>query len=342
MIRVGVIGLGTMGQTHLDAYARRCDCKVVAVADRNPDRLLGKSKAEGNIEGQARGAADLSSATRYDEGHDLIRDPDVQLIDICLPTPMHLDYALASLAAGKHLMIEKPLARTHEQALRLVEAAADAPGHVMVGMCMRFWPGWDWLKQAVAEETYGRVLSASFRRVAQHPGGAFYRDGQASGGALLDLHIHDTDFVRYCFGNPQAVSSVAHRHVTGHPDHVVTQYVYPDGPVVTAEGGWAMAEGFGFSMRYTVNFEFATADFELGRDPALRLARDGQTEAVALPEWMGYDAEVGYFLDCLAVGCAPQRVTLADAAESIRLVEAEGRSIEAGVPVEVEPAAVAS
>ena len=339
MIRVGVIGLGMMGQTHLASFAARPDARVVAVADRNADKRRGANRPEGNIPGQPGGGIDLSAVTQYADPGALIDDPEVELVDICLPTPAHLEYALRAIGAGKHVLIEKPLARTYEDALHIAEAAASATGQVMVAMCMRFWPGWDWLKSAVERQTYGKTLSASFSRTAPHPGGKFYEDGEASGGALLDLHLHDADFVRYCFGEPAGVFSTGHSHLTGAPDHVVTQYLYHGGPVVSAEGGWSMAPGYLFSMRYTVNFEHATADFELGRDPALRLTQSGrEPEEVQIPEWMGYDAEIGYFLDCLTTGKPPRRVTADDAAESIRLIEAEGRSIAAGMPIELAAA----
>jgi len=103
-----------------------------------------------------------------------------------------------------------------------------------------------------------------------------------------------------------------------------------------------MADGFGFSMRYVVNFENATVDFEYGRTPALKLIRNGKIEEIEIPDWLGYDCEIGYFLDCITIGLAPHRVTLADAAESIRLVEAEERSIETGKPVVVAPSEVSS
>lgn len=338
MINVGVIGLGMMGGTHLDVYAKRSDVRIVAVSDKRADRLEGKAKAAGNIEGQAQGAADLSSAKRYTEGMDLIRDPDVQLVDICLPTPMHRVYAEAALAAGKHVLIEKPLARTTADALAIADAAARAKGVAMPAMCMRFWPGWTWLKQAVEQGTYGKVLAAHFRRVASHPGGPFYSDGDACGGGILDLHIHDTDFVHHLFGVPGSVFSRGYSRHTNQPDHVVTHYLYDGGPLVTAEGGWAMSPGFGFAMQYTVNFERATAIFDLSASPSpLRLVKDGKSEPVELPSGMGYEYEIAYVLDCIAKNESPKVVTLRDAAVSVAIVEAEAKSIASGqvTPVKV-------
>lgn len=334
MINVGVLGLGMMGLTHLDAYSKRRDAKVVAISDKMPERLEGKVKAQGNVEGQAKGEFDLSQARKYPEGMDLIKDPDVQLVDICLPTPMHVDYALAALAAGKHVLIEKPLARTAADAARLADAAEKAAGFSMVAMCMRFWPGWTWLKRVVEEKTYGKVCAATFRRVACHPGGAFYSSGELSGGAILDLHIHDTDFVQYLFGMPQSVSSVGYSKVTSEIDHIVTHYRYRDVPMVVAEGSWSMSPGFPFNMAYTVNFERATAVYDLGAKPQLMLYEPGRSpHAVEMESGMGYDHEIGYFLECIAAGARPTRVTLRDGQRCIQIIEAESRSAKTSQPV---------
>src|SRR5690606_10470466 len=97
---------------------------IVAISDNNPDRLSGKARAGGNIEGQAAGGLDYSSVKKYTEGMELINDPEIDLVDICLHTPLHLEYALAAIKAGKHVLVEKPLARTSADAKKLAAAAA--------------------------------------------------------------------------------------------------------------------------------------------------------------------------------------------------------------------------
>ncbi len=329
-IKVGVIGLGMMGCTHLDVYAKLEGVEVAAVADKNPKRLSGEEKAVGNVEGQAQGGFDFASVKKYEDGMELIADESIDLVDICLVTPLHLEYAKAAFAAGKHVLVEKPLARTLEDARAIVAASETAKGLSMPAMCMRFWPEWSWLKDAVAQNTYGKVLSAHFSRLASHPGGPFYSDGKACGGALLDLHIHDSDFVQYCFGVPDAVMSRGYSKISGEPDHVMTQYLYEDGPMVSAEGGWSLSDGYGFTMRYVVNFEKATAMFDIGGEPTLKLIQDGKSEAVKVRGAMGYEIEIEYMVDCIKQGKKPETVTLASAAESVRLVEAENKSIATG------------
>ena len=238
--------------------------------------------------------------------------------------------------AGKHVLVEKPLARNMADAMELAKLAEQASTVVMPAMCMRFWPGWDWLKQVVAEQRYGKVYAAHFRRVTSHPGGPFYSSGEQAGGALLDLHIHDTDFVQWCFGVPATVRTFGYTKITGEPDHVFTHYLYGDGPVVTAEGCWAFAAGFGFQMQFTVNCESATLVFDIGQTPALRVIQNGKSEAVELDSGMGYDHEIAYALSCVKSGAKPTTVTPRDAANSVAIVTAERESMLSGKDVAVK------
>lgn len=344
-LNVGVIGLGMMGQTHLDAYAGMDGVRVRAIADRNAMRRSGQQTTALNVDDATPGAFDFNAPglKKYADGLGLISDPAIDVVDICVPTPGHLDLGLASLRAGKHTLIEKPLARTHAQAVRLADAAERAwdthRAVSMCAMCMRFWPGWDWLRDVVAAETYGPVRAATFRRVSSFPGGRFYADGDASGGAILDLHLHDADFIRHAFGpvgldvDRIDVQTRGYARLSGQPDHVLTSYRFPpntpglaDDALICAEGGWDLADGFGFSMRYAVNFEHATADFDLARgDRPVHLYQRGQTTEVDLPGGggTGYARELAYFVDCVRAGRPAGRVTLRDAAQSVKLIERE-------------------
>jgi len=335
-IRVGIVGMGFMGLTHLDAYMKLDGVEVVALADRDPDRLSGKTQASGNIEGAAQGGFDFSKARQYTDADELFADPDVDAVDICLPTPAHVPFGLKAIAAGKHVLIEKPLARNFADAMKLVEAGEASDKVVMPAMCMRFWPGWTWLKQAVDEQRFGKVLGAVFRRCASHPKGGFYADGAANGGAALDLHIHDADFIQHLFGMPSSVSSVGYSHKTDEVDHIITRYQTDQAALVSAEGAWAMADGFAFQMQFTVNFEQATATFNSAADPPLVLAKDGENTPIELEAGMGYDHEIAYFVQCIREGKPPQTVTLRDAANAVRLIEAEVQSVRSGSPVALD------
>ena len=328
MLNIGVIGLGMMGTTHLGVYKEHEEVRITAVSDKDHQRLHSKSSIDVNIEGLPEVNTLSMEVSRYENADELIEDANVQVVDICLPTNMHLKYTKSALAAGKHVIVEKPLGRTSAEAFEMADTADRSPGYAMPAMCMRFWPGWDWLKQTISRATYGRVLSAHFRRFTSHPGGRFYFDGNASGGALLDLHVHDADFIQYCFGMPRAVFSRGYSAISGEIDNVTTQYIFDNIPIVTAEGSWAVADGFGLEMRYTVNFERATTSFEFTDTNHLTLFEPGKKpKTINISSGMGYSSEIVYFLECISNNRAPDKVTFRDAANSIVIVEAERQSI---------------
>ncbi len=333
MIRVGIIGLGMMGRCHLEGWNKAQGAEVVAVADSDPKRAAGDlSGGWGNIDAGTE-MIDMDRVTGTTDPHELIAMENVDVVDVCVPTPFHAELAIAALDAGKHVVCEKPLARTAADAQRIAAAAAASPGMFMAGMCIRFWPQYKWLKDAVESKAYGKVLGATFRRMGSMPPG-WFANAEMSGGAALDLHLHDTDFVQYLLGTPAAVSSCGYSKTTDGVDHIITRYVYDDIPVVVAEGAWCMADGFGFNMSYSVNFENATADYDLARgDDALLLSSGGEKQTITCEGSDGYEGELAYFAECITAGTPPTIVTAEQAAESIRIVEAEVASIESGAPV---------
>ena len=202
----------------------------------------------------------------------------------------------------------------------------------MSAMCLRYWPAWVWLKDAIESEVYGKCLSLNCRRQTSPPDGAFYSNHEECGGALLDLHVHDTDFINYCFGMPRAVFSQGYKGSSGGIDHVITNYIYDqsmDVPLVSAEGSWTMQEGYGFNMSYTANFENGTACYLLDSEETLKLFRSGyETETIKLKQGMGYEFEIRSFVDEILSGKESNLALLNQAAESIAIIEAEQLSIK--------------
>jgi predicted dehydrogenase len=335
MVNIGIVGVGFMGVTHIRAYRQIGEARIVAICDSGTIPSDGDlSKISGNIGAKDPVKLDLNIIRVYRDFRSLLTDPDVDLVDLCVPTPVHAEFATAALRSGKHVLCEKPLARTSTQAREIVRAAAKAPVHFMPAMCMRFWPQWLWVKRAIDGGVYGSVLAARFRRVCEPPGwnSAIYLDGGMTGGALLDLHIHDADFVQYCFGRPKAVYSRG-RNVFGSAiDYVVTQYEVPGGATVSAEGGWVMTDGFGFNMAYTVNFENATVDYDLARGPdALRLFEKGVTpRTVTCEAGDGYLGELRHMIESILQGTPPTMVTAEDGLGAVEICEAEAESIQKG------------
>ncbi len=341
MVNVAVVGLGFMGVAHLRAYLKLPGVRIAALcASRRLPEDGDFSAIAGNFSTGEPLRLDMTGVRATRDFESLLTDPGIGLIDLCVPTPRHVELATRALRAGKHVICEKPLARTAAEAREILAAARTARGFFLPAMCLRFWPGWTWLKQAVDAGTYGAVKAARFRRVGEAPawGRDVYLDGKVSGGALLDLHIHDVDFVQHLFGRPRAVYAQGVGFHSGAIDHVVAQYTVANGAAVSAEGSWAMATGHGFNMAYTVVFERATADYDLSRGAdALKLFEAGKGGTVIPPEpGDGYLGELGYMVDCITAGRAPRRVTAADGVSAVEICEAEEESIRTGRPVELK------
>jgi predicted dehydrogenase len=340
-LQFGFLGLGFMAATHMKALAQVPGAGIAAICNPSGRNLDGDfTKVGGNV-GDPNGLRlDMSKVKAYRDIGEFLADPNVQVVDITTPTKSHLELAVAALKAGKHVVLEKPMTRTAAEGRALAEAAAVAEKRgifLMPAMCLRFWPEWLAAKEMIADGRHGKVLSARFRRVGTAPGwgSSHFLNGADSGGALLDLHIHDVDFIRYCFGHPLGVFSRGHTKVSGEIDHVVSLFDVAGGAVVSAEGSWAMTPGFGFNMAYTVVFERATLDYDLARGgEALKLFVEGQPAQVLKPEGGdGYVGQLRHFVECVSAGKKPTVVSAADGAAAVAVCEAENESIRTGQPV---------
>lgn len=335
MVNVAVVGLGFMGVTHIKAYLKLPNVRLAAICDAARLPEDGDfSKISGNFGTGDPLKLDMTKVKATRDLNELLADPGIDLIDLCIPTPLHVKLATLALKAGKHVVCEKPMARSSAQAREILDVAKQSKGYFMPAMCMRFFPGWYWLKTAIEQETYGKVKAARFRRVGEPPawGREGYFNGALSGGALVDLHIHDVDFIQFLFGRPKAVYSQGFTFYSGAIDHVVTQYTVANGASVSAEGSWMMSDGFGFNMAYTVNFERATADYDLSRgDGALRMYEQGKGARVVPPEpGDAYLGELSYIADCIEKRRPPARVTGQDGLSAVEICEAEDESIRTG------------
>lgn len=338
-VNVAVVGLGFMGVTHLRAYLPLENARIVAVCD--AVRLPVNGVLAG-VAGNVKKSDDVDLGPQvkvYKKLEEVLADPEVELVDLCTPTPLHPEQSIAALKAGKFVFCEKPLARTSADARKILQAAQSAPGFLMPAMCMRFWPGWSWLKEMVQKQTYGKVLAARFRRMSEMPGwskqGTYGSAGPDLGGALFDLHIHDTDFVNFLFGRPASVFSTGVTGAGGSVNHVVTQYLYPGGPAVYAEGSWLLTKGF--SMAYSIHCERATLDFDLARGAeAMQVTESGQApQTIKYDGPDGYSGEVAYMVECVRRRQAPTVVTAQDGLTALEICEAEEKSVKSGQVVAV-------
>ncbi len=340
MLKIGIVGLGFMGVRHLGIYQSLGDLAVVtAVAEPDAKKRGGDfSGTVGNIGGGI--PVSLEGISRHESLDQLLADADVDLVDITLPTFMHHDATLKALAAGKHVVCEKPMALDHAEAAAMARAAGAAGRQLYIGHCVRFWPAYAKARDLILAGDLGRVRTAAFTRLSALPGWMWRNwtlNQDQSGGAPLDLHIHDADFIAHTFGRPHAVSAFAggRRGRSGPLDHIAACYHYPDEDLlVTAAGAWEYAAGYPFSMTFTVHMEGGT--LALAADGGLTRYRDSRDpEPIPLAAGDGWTHELRHFVECAAANAPSPVIPPDDAAFSVKLVRAELEAVRLGRRVEV-------
>lgn len=319
MLKVGVIGCGFMGTMHTNCYKNLQDVEIVALAD------VRKEKAEE--------LAVDTNAVIYGDGKDLIANADVDIIDICLPTFLHAEYAMLAMEKVKYVFVEKPVALTKEQGKKMLKKAEETGANVQVGQVVRFMDEYVKLKEIVDNGTYGKVVNANFRRISPVPTWGWndwLLKKELSGGAAQDLHIHDIDYVLSVFGAPKSMKSV--KNIIGEANSYINTLLSYNDFVVSTEGTWGLPTTHPFSASFRVVFEKAVVEMDGGKfmlytnESAEEIkiekkeivgAKDGGGNVSDLG---GYYNELAYFVDCAKNNRKIGEATLKDATESLNFV----------------------
>jgi predicted dehydrogenase len=310
-MKTAVLGLGFMGSMHLRAMGEIPGAELAAVYSADPAKLSGDlTGIQGNLGGPGQ-RFDFSRVKPYGSIPDLLADPEIEAVDLCLPTWLHEEVAVAALRAGKHVLVEKPIALDGPSARRIIRAAGQANRVLMCAQVLRFWPEYLALRDAM--HGMGTVRAAFFGRRCGEPGwGGWLKDPAKSGGGAFDLLIHDIDVCLWLFGAPQAVSA------TGFDDWVAGQLFY-DGFAVGIEGGWQASSKYPFSMEYRVTLERGIVEYNSGSKPPVAYS-DAECP-MPLAKTDGYAAEIAYFLECCAAGKSPDRCPPEQSAQAVELMQ---------------------
>jgi len=327
-----------MGRMHLGAWSKCEDAKVVAICDANPDILKESDTIVGNIEGLPE-KFDFSRIHFYSDYEQMLKSEQLDAVSITLPTYLHAEFSVKALQAGINVLCEKPMALTLKQCDTMIAAAQGSDKELMIAHCIRFWPEYAWIKQIIESGQYGRVQAATFQRLGTAPvwsSDNWLLDNTRSGGMVLDLHIHDTDYVHYVFGIPKAVCS--HGTVIENGiRHILTQYDYGNGLMVTAEGSWLMAPSFGFEMSFNIVLENATIVYDCSRQPMFRVCPvDGEAFTPDVETRDGYILEIAHFIDRIHGTATDEILTLAQSKDSVRIIKAEQQSVLENRKIEIE------
>jgi predicted dehydrogenase len=336
-LRIGIIGLGFMGQSHFANCQATGLARVTAVADYEPARRAGQSPVAGNVTAAGAGL-DMTGVEAFAEGSDLIERADVDAVYLCVPTACHADLAIQAARRGLHVFCEKPMAISLPEAAAMVSAAREAGVRLMVGHCLRFWPEFQYLATTVKSGRLGALRSLAISRLGSVPVWSWHdwmRDETQSGGGLLDLHIHDVDVVEWLLGAPQAIS--ARGRNTGSSkagiDWVEVSYDYGPGLSVQSRGGWLnLATYRSFEYTYDAQFDGGWVRCHSAWEPhVVEYPAEGGEALHPVLAGDAYLTEDTFFLRCLAEGIDPATViSPEDAYTSLAMALREVDSVRAG------------
>lgn len=325
-----------MGGTHARAYATLPEVEIATIFAHSPNRAEPL-------------AAELGTVWTSDLDR-VLQDDSIEAVDICLPTPAHRPMLEAALAAGKHVLLEKPLALTEEDAGAIVSLIEASDRTVMIAHVLRFWPEYVELKRVIDSGALGRPLSGATTRRQPFPAwSSLFKRAEITGGAIFDMLIHDYDALNWILGTPRTVTAHGIRNArSGGMDHAQVLIGYDDATGI-ADGGMMMPESFPFTSRIEIlcergaveyHFQAGGRSFEVG-EPTNTLTvypNEGDPQPVTVEQSDPYANEVAYFIACLRSGSRADRATVHDAYTAGQVGLGAKRSAETGETVTLSTA----
>ena len=267
-IKFAMLGYGGISKSHKHGYelleAEGFPIKLVAICDIDDGQFTAAEEAI-NL-GSTYGTS-LTGISLYTDIDKMLAEVDFDVIDLCIPSYLHKEYAIKLMRSGKHVISEKPMALSYADCEEMLRVANECNKKITIGQCLRFEAGYTYLKKCVSEKTFGELKMLSLDRLSELPSWKcfedWYLDPNRSGSTPFDLHIHDIDMANFLLGVPNAVSAVTL------DNEVPMQYInsrlfYDNGITVFATASWNEAKGTPFHMSYRARFENATLIYKGG------------------------------------------------------------------------------
>jgi predicted dehydrogenase len=339
-VGVAVVGAGRAGMVHAANFAAGVPGgRLVALADPNEEAL-------------AAGAAETACERTYADAHEAIAADDVDAVVIASPTFTHADLAVAALAAGKHVLCEKPLASSLDEASAIARAAEHSDGAFLMGFMRRFDSSWASVADRVAAGEIGEPLLV--RSTGRGPGlpPEWALDPSRSGGLIAEVNSHDLDSIRWFSGQElESVSAVGRaakrpdlaERYPGFVDLVLASFELSGGALGTLDG--ACPADYGYDARLEVYGSEGVAFAGDPRRGSALLIRRGEAVAEPVLGWRdlfaaAYRAEDAHLV-AVARGEAQPRTSVDDGVRALEAVFAVNRSLAEGAPVTLARAAAA-
>jgi predicted dehydrogenase len=329
MLKVALLGLGTMGKLHADVWSRMPGVQIVGVSGQNQLKT-------NEIAAQYGVKAHYSLDQLLDEA-------EFDVLDICLPTYLHKPYTIQAARAGRHVITEKPLGLTVEEGQEMIDTCLQHNVNLFVCHTLRFCPEYANARSMVASGALGRIGVVRLSRNSSYPNGwnDWFADFSKSGGLTLDLLIHDLDWLRWTFDEVTRVTAqrVFRAGESGKLEYVLISLRMMDGTIAHVEGSWAHSA-------FTSKFEIAGDKGMLVENMAdstplqvhTRSSHGKNQQDVIVPEVLLHknpvQRQLEHFADCLMNGKQPI-VTAYDGLKAVEIARAALLSIETGQPVEI-------
>ncbi|WP_053365850.1 Gfo/Idh/MocA family protein [Bacillus sp. FJAT-27245] len=328
MQKILVIGAGTMGMEHAASYNMMDHVHLAGIVDVRKEQAA-----------KLAGGHNTKVFATLEEAVEALEKIDV--IDICVPTFLHKEYVMKAADYGIDVICEKPLANSLQDAREMIDYCNAKNVKLFVGHVVRFFPQYAKAREIVQQGAIGDVGVVRTRRGGNFPAGwaDWYDDHTKSGGVILDLIIHDFDFLRWTFGEVERVfaKGLTERKI-GHLDYALVTLVFESGVIAHVEGSWA-------HQTFSSQFEFAgkkgILEYDsLKEEPVLLSVRQSAEEigGVAVPQSplkkSPYRIELEHFLNCIKTNETPI-VTAEDAYKAMEISAAALQSLKTGLPVPV-------
>lgn len=318
MLRAAIIGFGGISKSHRKGYVNlkaQGKVELVCACDVDPEAFTRKITT--NIDGENNALEE--NLTFYTDLDEMLDKEKIDFVDICAPTFLHAELSCKVLARGIHVLCEKPMSLESADCEKMIRASEAAGRELMIGQCLRFYPAFDYIKAAVNDGRFGKVLGGFFSRISAPPIWGWknwFMNPELSGGCITDLHIHDVDIIRYLFGEPEAISCRASTSICVN-DTVHTSFFYGNTPI-TAVGDWTLT-GVPFNASCRIDFEGATVTY--GAELTVYPKGDEKPYTVELEDVSGYQGEIDYFCDVIEGKIKNEKNPATSAQTTIRLIE---------------------
>jgi predicted dehydrogenase len=330
-IKVALIGAGGIGNAHSNAYTRISDAEITAVVD------IRREYAEK--------LAAIHGAKVYTSVDEMLARENIHMVDICTPSFTHSAIAIQCAGHGLHVLSEKPIAYTREDAQAIIDTVKKNGVMYMVAQVIRFWNEYVYLKQIYDTAAYGKLLQIWFSRAHGAPLWAWenwYVDPTRSRFSPFELHIHDVDYIHYLLGKPDRVRSLAVNRPEIYASFIKSQFLFDSlpGVIVEAEAGWWQGS-MPFAATFRAVFENAVVVYDNeklivyeanGSAPrVVDLASEVQmTSSINLKDTSGIYNEIAYFIECVTSSKAPTVITPDQSLVSLNILLTELESARTG------------